>query len=278
MEKVEVNSKRWLSVEDLKDEEWAVIKEHPFYAISNYGRLKRLAHLCMPTVQKKHVYPKFLKERICKTYKNLSGYLSFRVLSGDKIAQLSIHRLVATYFVENPHNYNAVNHKNENKSDNYYTNLEFCTDKYNSNYGTCQQRRAASVRAMRRRREILINQYTPQGEFVSKYSNKGEIDDAGFNLKTVLRVCNHEMEMSQGYVWRFDGDPYTQPSYHDSKGGTIKKKVLCYDIDGNFVAQYGSLLSAALALGGKYKRAGICGCCYGKKKQAYGYIWKYANK
>lgn len=37
MEKVEVNSERWLSLEDLNGEIWKDT-EYPFYQISNYGR------------------------------------------------------------------------------------------------------------------------------------------------------------------------------------------------------------------------------------------------
>ena len=38
-------------------------------------------------------------------------------------------------FVENPHNYNQINHKDENKHNNYIGNLEWCDAKYNNNYG-----------------------------------------------------------------------------------------------------------------------------------------------
>lgn len=277
MEKVELNSKRWLDIADLDEEQWATI-DYPNYSISNYGRLKRMAHVYIPSLQKKHLHHRTLKERICKLYKNRCGYLCFRILDGNKTKQLYIHKLVAKYFVDNPYNYNAINHKDENKSNNYYLNLEYCTNKYNSNYGTCQERRAASVREMRRKREISIDQYTTDGEFVRHYSNKGEVEDAGFCLKTILRVCNHKSESSQGFVWRFGNEPYSKPVYIDSKGGTVRKKIYCYDLNGNFLWSYNNLLEAAIAIGGKNKRAGICECAYGKKEQAYGYIWKYANE
>ena len=47
-----------------------------------------------------------------------------------------MHILVATYFVKNynPDKYKIVNHKDGNKSNNIYTNLEWCDIKYNTKH------------------------------------------------------------------------------------------------------------------------------------------------
>lgn len=47
-----------------------------------------------------------------------------------------IHRLVAQAFIPNPDNLPCVNHKDENPNNNNVDNLEWCTQKYNCNYGT----------------------------------------------------------------------------------------------------------------------------------------------
>lgn len=57
-----------------------------------------------------------------------------------------IHRLVAILFVDNPLCVNEVNHKDENKLNNRADNLEWCTHRYNCNYGTRNQRSAAARR------------------------------------------------------------------------------------------------------------------------------------
>lgn len=53
-----------------------------------------------------------------------------------------VHRIVARAFVENqnPDVLKYVNHKNEDPSDNRAENLEWCTAKYNCNYGTRNKR------------------------------------------------------------------------------------------------------------------------------------------
>ena len=52
----------------------------------------------------------------------------------------SVHRLVAQAFIPNPNNYPIINHKDCNGRNNDVRNLEWCTQKYNCNYGTARQR------------------------------------------------------------------------------------------------------------------------------------------
>jgi hypothetical protein len=45
-----------------------------------------------------------------------------------------VHRLVAHLYCENPHNYYVVNHKDGDKLNNHYTNLEWCTAEHNEKH------------------------------------------------------------------------------------------------------------------------------------------------
>lgn len=53
----------------------------------------------------------------------------------SKKKALLVHRLVAKAFIPNPDNRPCVNHKDEDKQNNNVSNLEWCTQSYNVNYG-----------------------------------------------------------------------------------------------------------------------------------------------
>ena len=93
------------------------------YQVSNLGEIKSLN------------YRNTGKEKIIKPRKNKGGYLRVVLCKNGKQKDFLVHRLVAIAFIPNHNNYNQVNHKDENPSNNNVNNLEWCTSKYNSNYG-----------------------------------------------------------------------------------------------------------------------------------------------
>ena len=68
--------------------------------------------------------------------KNESGYMFVGLSDGKKRTSFSAHRLVALLFLDNPNNYPEVNHKDGDKSNNTFENLEWIThsDKMKHNY------------------------------------------------------------------------------------------------------------------------------------------------
>ena len=94
-----------------------------------------------------------LKPRI-----NKCGYYYLTLCKNGIQYTKTIHRLVAKAFLPNPLGLPCVNHRDENKLNNFVwinddgsvdyekSNLEWCTYKYNSNYGTATQRMSAKKR------------------------------------------------------------------------------------------------------------------------------------
>lgn len=156
-----VNSERWLSLEDLEGEVWKIIPRlNSNYAVSNYGRVKSLSRSKHQEYRNRTTTT---KTRILMLAKTRYGYLSCRPMVDGKLGNELVHRLVAEAFVPNPGNFPIINHKDEDKMNNIVSNLEWCTAKYNSNYGTCQKRRSTTLRNNIRHKLPIIKQYDLNG-------------------------------------------------------------------------------------------------------------------
>lgn len=70
--------------------------------------------------------------RILKQRINSRGYYYVNLCKNGNYKSVSTHRIVGRHFVDNPNNYNVLNHIDGNKLNNNYNNLEWCTLSHNS--------------------------------------------------------------------------------------------------------------------------------------------------
>lgn len=85
------------------------------------------------------------KEKKLRKGINENGYEHVRLYKNGKGKTYRVNRLVAMGFIPNPNNYPEVNHIDENKVNNSINNLEWCTRKYNANYGTRNKRAGKKI-------------------------------------------------------------------------------------------------------------------------------------
>jgi len=114
-------------------EEWRdVVGYEGRYQVSSWGRVKAMArHICSGFIMNGIVPEKMLKLR-----SNKNGRLTVSLTLNGMQKNKQVHRLVAMAFLTRPsEEYDQVNHKDENPQNNYVGNLEWCTSKYNANYG-----------------------------------------------------------------------------------------------------------------------------------------------
>ena len=103
------------------EEIWKDIKRtNGYYEVSNLGRVRSWVRKNGRTGKRKK--PNYLNPP-----SNSRGYKYVDIFG----KQISIHRLVAIHFVDNPKKYNTVNHENGIKNDNRARNLEWGTIQYN---------------------------------------------------------------------------------------------------------------------------------------------------
>lgn len=107
------------------DVECNAIPGFPDYLAYADGKIwsKRTNKFLIPAVDRKTGY-----NRVTMTNK------------GRKRKSCYVHRMIALAFLPNPDNLPQINHKDENKSNNKVSNLEWCNAKYNANYGTRNKR------------------------------------------------------------------------------------------------------------------------------------------
>ena len=173
-----------------------VIGYEGFYKVSNLGNVKRinskvkscLRHLGGYKIVKEH----FMTPRI------INKYYSVHLCKDGKSKNVRVHRLVATAFIPNPNNLPQINHKDENKLNNNAENLEWCSCKYNQNYGTRKQKRELSKTKPIQK----INKQT--GEIIETYislSSAARKNDISF--KAISKYALGKSKTSGGYIWKY---------------------------------------------------------------------------
>lgn len=163
------------------------------YSVSNLGRVRSNERFYeMPNGSLKHLPTIIMKETTSGC-----GYKRVKLLLNGKPKIMLVHRLVALAFIPNPNNYRCVNHKDENKQNNNVNNLEWCTHKYNSNYGTAIER-------CRKKCWKPIIQYTPDGKEVRRWNSIIEASQT-LNVckKGISSACRGKYHTSGGYIWKF---------------------------------------------------------------------------
>lgn len=75
-----------------------------------------------------------VKDRELTPRENSNGYLRVSMNLTGKQKEYLLHRLVATHFVENPNSLPVVNHKDGNKHNNHFSNLEWLTSSDNNKH------------------------------------------------------------------------------------------------------------------------------------------------
>ena len=104
------------------------------YQVSDTGQVRTLNY--RRTGQTKILKPGYTKD----------GYTIVVLCKDGKGKTYTVHRLVALAFIPNADNLTEVNHKDENKTNNHVSNLEWCDRTYNNNYGTRNKRASKTMK------------------------------------------------------------------------------------------------------------------------------------
>lgn len=120
---------------------WKDINDFPNYEISNFGRVRSKTHFDSIGRKKEGQY-------LRPGFDGKGNYLHVNLYKNGRSFSKNVHRLVANAFLENPNSYSEVNHIDEDKTNNTASNLEWCSHKYNNNYGSKCGRSSGEKNAM----------------------------------------------------------------------------------------------------------------------------------
>lgn len=241
------------------DEAWKdVVGYEGLYLVSNHGNVKSL-----------------YTNKILSPYKRKDGYREV-ILSKNKIKKhATIHRLVAMAFIPNPNNLSLINHKDENPSNNFVDNLEWCDYHYNNTYNGVQFKRGQST-------AMTIYQYNIYGELIDCFTSLGDIErKKGWSGGCVCMCCNSDFRTYKGFVWSYKKlnaqdvlsilENNKKSKIH--KNNKLSKPLAQFDVYGNFIQTFPSTQEAERILG--ISNSLISKVCRGEALSTCGYVFKY---
>ena len=259
-----------LIIRDMKSEKeiWKPVVGLEYrYMISSLGRVKRLAYEVTDSMGRHTRHSdKIMKVRIgTKT-----GYPQVNLWVGEKSKPFNIHRLIAEAFIPNPNNYPCVNHIDEDRSNSVLGNLEWCTYEYNSTYGSAREKRRNALKSFyenhpefkinvkKRGNSFKVNQYTLDGALVKTYDGGIPEIHKIFGRSACVSSCvTHKNHSAYGFVWRYDGDPFSYEikKHHKKIDRDIcrplrhQKYVLLIDDEGNTIERFASVSAVGRKFG-----------------------------
>ena len=123
-----------------------------YYVVDQFGRVFGVDRK-ITVSDNGRTYEKPVAGKRMKQSLHTKGYKTVTLTKDGKCKTVFVHRLVAEAFIENPDNLPMVNHKGEDKTNNFVENLEWCTASYNRTYGNAVERHAKTLRGKKHTEE-----------------------------------------------------------------------------------------------------------------------------
>ena len=280
-EEIKMNSTRWFDDKLLLNEEWKnyTYKNKTYYQVSNYGRVKsitrtRLLFNGVPCIQ----VGRILKPNLVKNNSYVCYYLSFdgkrkRIFSHTLVAECFLSKNNFKYLpnedIDNiDYDLLEINHKDENGLNNRVDNLEYCTHKYNINYGTRTTRVIQST-------SKSIEQYDLEGNFIKTWDSLADAsNELNISRGTLCSCLKGAIKSCGGFQWKYKGSNKNINRYNPK---LIIRRVVQLDLDGNFLNIYDNLHDAERKTGVWMTQIRKCCNKLPMYKSAKGFKWMWED-
>jgi len=178
-------------------EEWKGIpKLESKYEVSNYGRVRSL--------DSRDVLDRLRRGRILKVSLDSRGYPKLCVSSTKEGLRCTsrVHRLVALLFVPNPKNKPQVNHKDGDKQNNHYSNLEWMTNKENVQHSYDIGIVIPKTGKEAPRYKAPTKVFDMKGNYLYTLHGNKEMKEKGFDYRLVHKVVVGERPHHKQHVFK----------------------------------------------------------------------------
>ena len=174
------------------------------YKVSNLGRILSLD------------YRNTGKPGLMNPSTDKDGYFKVGLSKNGKTKKCSVHRLIAETFLENPENLPEVNHKDEDKTNNFVflnedgtvdeekSNLEWKNHRDNCNHGTRNERVSKALTNGKKSKRVL--QLSLSGDLIREWESTQECGRNGFDQSAVANCCLGKQKTHKGFRFMYAED------------------------------------------------------------------------
>lgn len=247
---------------------WKTYPEFPFIEANQFGEVRTKDRY----VRGRGGSKRLIKGRVLKQRDNGHGYMIVEFSMNNKTVQLYVHRIVASAFIPNHDNLPQVNHKDNNRTNNAVSNLEWCTRQYNEaykkNFGTSQAK-------VSRKSVFAVNLETLE---VLHFETEAEAArQLGISVSNINNVIKGRHKQAGGYWFTEDESEITKEKIQEIRdkmhflGGVIAVSLETFK-----VLRFVSQSEASKLLG--IDNSSINTVLKGKQKKTHGYYFCYANE
>lgn len=136
------------------------------------------------------------------------GYLTVTLTLDHGRKFCLVHRLVAEAFIPNPLDKPEVNHKDGDKTNNVYTNLEWVTESENSLHAYATGLRTPNRGQLGKVNEQCVHsrpviRMDMQGVFLERFPSMAEAKRQGYSQGNISSVIAGKRASHKGCLWAF---------------------------------------------------------------------------